>query len=67
MILEQQKTKLAVVIGWAVNALVWCALFGLALYFHQRMWIVLLYTANALLGVVTAGMYVHQYVLERKE
>lgn len=64
--MEQKKTKLWTVIFWCFNALVWCALFGLALYFHQRLWIVLLYCANAVLGVFTVGMHIHQYIQERK-
>ena len=58
--------KLATVICWCFNALVWCTLFGLAIYFHQRLWIILLYSANAVLGFVTAGMQLHQYIQERK-
>ena len=63
---EQKRMKLATVICWCFNALVWCTLFGLAIYFHQRLWIILLYSANAVLGFVTAGMQLHQYIQERK-
>ena len=63
---ERKKMKLATVIFWCFNAMVWCVLFGLAVYFHQRTWIVLLYSANAFLGVFTAGMQIHQFFCERK-
>jgi len=63
---EQKRTKLATVICWCVNAMVWSVLFGLAVYFQQRTWIILLYGANALLGVFTAGMHIHQFFCERK-
>lgn len=64
--MEQKKTKLVAVITWNVNALIWCVLFGLALYFHQRLWIIMLYSANALLGIFTAGMHIHQYIMEHR-
>lgn len=64
--MERKKTKLAAVIAWCANAAVWCALFSLAVYYHQRLWIVLLYAANGVLGLFTAGMYVLQYWQERK-
>ena len=63
----EKKLKLHGVILWALNALLWCALLGLALYFKQRLWIVLLYGANAALGLFTVGMQAQQYIYEHKE
>ena len=65
-LVEQKKTKLAVVIAWCFNALLWCALFVLAIYFQQQLWIVFLYSVNAILGVFTAVMHILQYAEERK-
>lgn len=65
--MEEKKIKLHSVILWGLNALLWCALLGLALYFRQRLWIVLLYAANAVLGLFTVGMQTGQYIYEHKE